>query len=183
MVHRPSHHGPCAATHGDTRHEEASRGPGQSPKNVIVQHPYVAAGAVVAATAVVALAVSGGGGSENGSGSTGPDVASFEGTLPGRWTGKVYGETVNGTLTAHISRQGTISGSYDGLWQRPYPGGVDELVIRGELAGQVDVAGTLQARGSAGNFEWTGRVQRVGGTLQGTGTWKGDAGSGTWTAP
>jgi hypothetical protein len=41
----------------------------------------------------------------------------------------------------------------------------------------------MQARGSAGNFQWAGRIQRIDGVLRGTGTWSGDVGSGTWTAP
>ena len=100
----------------------------------------------------------------------------FQGGLTGSWSGTCresgYSYSVMGGFSMSIDANGNVSGSYNG----------DDW---GNISGIVKPTGEYNARGTAGEISWIGKISRSGNSLSGNGTWSGTADglscSGTWS--
>jgi len=96
-------------------------------------------------------------------------VAAYQGTFSGEWSGEVMRNTVNGTFSITISAEGIVSGTFSG-------------VQSDTITGTVSASGEINAKGSAGFSDWSGKLSLVDGRLSGSGTWSGYGGGGLWSS-
>jgi|GEM_PF-1087711 len=98
-------------------------------------------------------------------------VAQYEGTISGQWSGSVsvagHAVDVSGSFSATISADGQVHGTYTGLES-------------GSITGTIDASGEINAKGSAGISEWSGKLNVEKGRLSGSGHWEGFGGGGSW---
>ncbi|HON59730.1 MAG TPA: hypothetical protein P5040_07680 [Smithella sp.] len=98
-------------------------------------------------------------------------TAEYQGTISGQWSGSVSmsSETisVSGAFSVTISEDGHVLGTYTG-------------VQSGTITGTVNSRGEINAKGSAGISEWSGKLSVENGRLSGSGTWEGFGGGGSW---
>lgn len=93
----------------------------------------------------------------------------LQGTLSGKWKGELMGEVVTGTFSVTITAQGTISGTFSGPQS-------------GTITGTIGADGEIEAKGSAGISDWSGKASLINGRLSGSGTWTGYGGvTGSWS--
>ena len=97
----------------------------------------------------------------------GGSASAYKGTITGEWSGEVMREPVSGTFSMTISTDGTISGTFSGFQS-------------GTISGTVSAGGNVNAKGSAGFSEWTGKIKLSNAHLSGSGSWKGYGGEGLW---
>lgn len=93
----------------------------------------------------------------------------YQGTLSGDWHGEVMGTAISGTFSITISAEGIVSGTFSG-------------VQSGTITGTVSASGEINAKGSAGLSEWSGRLSISEERLLGSGTWTGYGGGGLWSS-
>ncbi len=98
-------------------------------------------------------------------------IAQYEGTISGQWSGSISMSShtidVRGTFSATISADGQVHGTYTGLES-------------GTITGTIDASGEINAKGSAGISEWSGKLSVEKGRLSGSGNWEGFGGGGSW---
>jgi len=97
------------------------------------------------------------------------NVNAYKGNFSGEWSGEVSGVPVNGIFSVSILDEGKVAGSFSGFEE-------------GTISGTVSADGLINAKGSAGLSEWTGKVSVAEEKLSGSGSWKGYGGGGTWSS-
>jgi len=97
------------------------------------------------------------------------NVNAYKGNFSGEWSGEVSGVPVNGIFSVSILDEGKVAGSFSGF----------EV---GAISGTVSADGLINAKGSAGLSEWTGKVSVAEEKLSGSGSWIGYGGGGTWSS-
>jgi hypothetical protein len=97
------------------------------------------------------------------------NVNAYKGKFSGEWSGEVSGVPVNGIFSVSILDEGKVAGSFSGFEE-------------GTISGTVSADGLINAKGSAGLSEWTGKVSVAEEKLSGSGSWKGYGGGGTWSS-
>lgn len=127
-------------------------------------HPYITAGAGVAAVVVGAAVLGGGGGgssddSDGGSGAGAGGVSRYAGTISGGMSGTSGGQAVASSFTLSIEADG--SATFSCGW--------------GSASGSVNEHGAVSGDG------FSGTITRSGNTLHGSGEWTGPAVSGGWS--
>jgi len=97
------------------------------------------------------------------------NVSAYKGNFSGEWSGEVSGVPVYGIFSVSILDEGKVAGSFSGFEE-------------GTISGTVSADGLINAKGSAGLSEWTGKVSVTEGKLSGSGSWKGYGGGGAWSS-
>jgi len=149
------------------RHESPARshswGSVKKATRSVKDHPYIAAGAGVAAVVVGAAVL--GGGSGGGSGGADPiesgsgGVSRFAGSLSGEMSGTTGDIALASGFTMDIESDGSVTFSCD--W--------------GSASGSINEHGTVSGDG------FSGTVTRSGNTLHGSGSWAVPRASGGWS--